>query len=60
MQKFGDYRIIDEEEKETQTSKKLGELPLHEKLSRFDLVDFLRDFDATSLYPSAMWDENSI
>ena len=39
---------------------KLNELPIQQKIGQFDLGDLLMDFDATSLYPSAMWDDNSI
>ena len=36
------------------------ELELHKLLKQIELKELLWDFDATSLYPSAMWDENSI
>ena len=35
-------------------------VPIHEKLSEKDLKKTQMDFDATSLYPSDMWDENSV
>ena len=35
-------------------------LPIHKELSKFDSNKTQMDFDATSLYPSAMWDENSL
>ena len=35
-------------------------LPIHKELSKLDLNKTQMDFDATSLYPSAMWDENSV
>ena len=41
-------------------NKKLGELPIQQLLQRLCLVDLMWDYDCVSLYPSAMWDENSI
>ena len=35
-------------------------MPIHQKLRQYDLRDLLLDYDATSLYPSAMWDDISI
>ena len=35
-------------------------LPIHKKLSKLDSNKTEMDFDATSLYPSAMWDEKSV
>ena len=35
-------------------------LPIHKKLSKLDLNKTQMDFDASSLYPSAMWDKNSV
>ena len=35
-------------------------LPIHEQLSKLDLNNTQMDFDASSLYPSAMWDKNSV
>ena len=32
-------------------------LPVHEEFSKLDLFDTPKDFDATSLYSSAMWDK---
>ena len=57
---FDDYRDEDIEEKEKYTNKKLGSLRLHKLIQRIELKHLLWDFDAVSLYPSAMWDENSI
>ena len=57
---FDDYRDENLEEKEKYIIKKLGELRLHKLLKRIELVHLLWDFDAVSLYPSAMWDEKSI
>ena len=35
-------------------------LPLHEKLPKLDLNNTQMDFNATSVYPSAMWDNDSV
>ena len=57
---FKDYRYIDEEERTEHINKELNKLPIHKKLQKLDLNDVMMDFDATSLYPSAMWDKNSV
>ena len=57
---FNDYRDENEDEKEKYINKKLGDLRIHKLLKQLNLIDILWDFDATSLYPSAMWDEKSI
>ena len=57
---FNDYRDENVEEKEKNVNKKLSELRLHKIIKRKELVHLLWNFDAVSLYPSAMWDENSI
>ena len=35
-------------------------LPIHEQLSKLNLNNIQLDFDATSSYPSAMWDNDSV
>ena len=35
-------------------------LPIHKELSKLDSNNIQMDFDATSLYPNAMWDKNSV
>ena len=55
-----DYRYEDIEEKEKYINEKLSNLRLHKIFERIQLIHFLWDFDAVSLYPSAMWDEKSI
>ena len=35
-------------------------LPIHEELSKLGSNKTQMDYDATSLYPSAMWDENAV
>ena len=58
--KFNDYRDIDEQEKTEHINKELNKLPIHRKLQKLNVNDVMMDFDATSLYPSAMFDENSV
>ena len=58
--KFNDYRDENVEEKEKYINEKLSELRLHKIIKRIELIHLLWDFDAVSLYPSAMWDEKSI
>ena len=57
---FEDYRDIDVEEKTEHINKELNKLSVHKKLQKLDINDVMMDFDATSLYPSAMWDQNSV
>ena len=57
--KLNDYRDNDEEERTEDINKELNKLQIHKKLQKLNLNDVMMDFDATSLYPSAMWDENS-
>ena len=35
-------------------------LPIHKELSKLNSNKTQMDYDANSLYPSAMWDENSV
>ena len=58
--KFKDYRDIDVEKRTEHISKELNILPIHKKLQKLNRNDVMMDFDATSLYPSAMWDQNSV
>ena len=58
--KYDDYGDINEKEKSDFINKKLNMLPIHKELSKLDSNKTQMDFDATSLYPSAMWDENSV
>ena len=57
---FNDYRDEDEEEEEKFINEKLSKLPIHQLLKQIKIDEILWDFDAVSLYPSAMWDEKSI
>ena len=54
--KYDDYRDNNEKEKTDFINKKLNMLPIHKELSKLDSNKTQIDFDATSLYPSAMWD----
>ena len=58
--RYDDYRDINEKEKTDYMNKKLKMLPIHQELSKLDLNQTQMDFDATSLYPSAMWNKNSV
>ena len=58
--RYDDYRDINEKEKEKYVIRKLNMLPIHKELSKLDSNKTQMDFDATSLYPSAMWDEKSV
>ena len=57
---FEDYKDIDHEGRKNYINNKLSKLTLHEKFKKLNVKNFLKDFDATSLYPSAMWDEKSV
>ena len=58
--KFNDYRDIDVEERTEHINNELNKLAIHKKLQKLNHNDVMMDFDATSLYPSAMWDQNSV
>ena len=57
---FDDYRDENVEEKENYINEKLSNLRLSKIIKQIELIELLWDFDAVSLYPSAMWDEKSI
>ena len=57
---FKDYRDINENEKTKYNNDKLSNLTVHDKLKNLDLDNVMMSFDATSLYPSATYDENSV
>ena len=58
--KYDDYRDIDQKEKEKYVNRRLNMLSIHKELSKINSNKTQMDFDATSLYPSAMWDKNSV
>ena len=55
-----DCRDNDEEERTEHINKELNKLPIHKNSRNLNLNDVMMDFDATSFYRSAMWDENSV
>ena len=57
---FEDYRDINQEEKSNYINKEINKLTIHKKIQKLNLNDVMMDFDAFSLYPSAMWNEKSI
>ena len=57
---FGDNTDENIEEKEKYISQKISELPIHQLISQIKIIELLWDFDCVSLYPSVMWDKNSI
>ena len=57
---FKDYRDDDQEERTKYINNKLSKLPIREHSQKLNLNDVMMDFDASSLYPSAMWDKNSV
>ena len=58
--KFKDNRDDDEDDKENFINGKLSKFPTHQIIKQLKLDELLWDFDAVSLYSSAMWDEKSI
>ena len=58
--KFKDYQDIDVEKRTEHINKELNKLSIHKKLQKLDDNDIMMNFDATSLYASALWDENSV
>ena len=56
---FDDYRDEDVKKKENYINEKLGNIRLHKLIKGIELIHLFWDFDVVSLYPSAMWDENS-
>ena len=58
--KYDDCRDIDQKDKTDCINKKFTMLQFHKELSKKDSRKTQMDFDAMSLYPSAMWDENSV
>ena len=57
---FDDYRLENEDDKEKYINEKLSNLKIHKLIKQIEIIDLLWDFDATSLYSSALWDEKSI
>ena len=57
---YDDCTGINQKEKPAFYQNKYSILPIHERLSKVDLKDTQMDFDASSFYPSAMWDKKSL
>ena len=57
---FKDYRDTNEDEKAKYGHKKLSKFTKPNKLKNLDPNNVMMDFDATSLYTSAMYNENSL
>ena len=57
---YDEYSVFDQKEKTDFINKKLNMLPIHKELSKLISNETQMDFDATSLYPNAMWDENCV
>ena len=57
---YGDYRDIIQKEKEKYVNKKLNMLPIHKELSKLNLKKTQMCYDGNSLYPSAMYDCESV
>ena len=58
--KYDDFKDIDQKEKTGYIIKKFNMLPIHKELSKLDINKTQMDYEATSLYLSRMWDENSV
>ena len=58
--KYDGYRDIDQKEKTDYINKKLNMLPIHKEMSELTSNKTRMDYDANILYPSAMWDHNSV
>ena len=57
---FDDYRDANQEKRTNYINKKLSKLTTHEKLEKLNLNDVMMDFVPTSLYHSAVRDENAV
>ena len=55
--KYDDNRDFIQKEKTDFINNKINMLAIHKKLQKLDLNKVMMDFDATSLYLSAMYDE---
>ena len=60
LSNYTDYREVKQKDIEKYLKEKLGELDISTKLQGLNRDDLSMAFDATSLYPSAMYDENSV
>ena len=55
-----DYKDINQKEKTDFSNKNFNKLRIHEQLPKLGLNKTQMDFDAISLYTSAMWDNDSV
>ena len=58
--KYENYRDLSQKGKIDYINNNLNMLPFHKELSKLNINKTQMDFDATSLYPSAMWDKKSV
>ena len=58
--KFDDFRDINQKVNTGFIGNKLNMSKLHDQLPKLDLKNTQLNFDGTSLYPSAMWEKNSV
>ena len=54
---FEDNRDVNQDEK---AKYELSKLTIHDKIQKLDLDNVMMEFDDSSLYPGAMYDENSV
>ena len=57
---FEDYRVINQNHKAEYVNDKLSKSTIHIETKNLDLNKVGIDFDATSFYPSALWDGKSV
>ena len=55
-----EYRDTNQEERTRNINKELNKLAIHKKLQKLSLNDDMTDFAATSNYPNALHDKNSV
>ena len=60
MSRFEEYKDADQGEKAKFVNDKLSNLQTHSRPEKLDVNEVEMDFDATILYPSAMWDKTSV
>ena len=60
LMNYIDYKQVNQKDKEKYINEKLSESYISKKLQTLNRDDLLMAFDATSLYPSAMYDGKSV
>ena len=58
--KYEDYTDNNQKEENYYTKNQLNMLSTHEQMSKLNLNKTQMDFDATSLFPSAIWDNDNV